>query len=42
LKLIDIDPEEFNLRAIGHMGYFWRGSEELWNLVFEDLEKLNA
>jgi len=42
LKLIDIDPGEFNLRAIGHMGYFRRGSEELWNLVFEDLEKLNA
>jgi predicted alpha/beta hydrolase len=42
LKLIDIDPDEFNLRAIGHMGYFRRGSEELWNLVFEDLEKLNA
>jgi len=42
LKLIDIDPGEFNLRAIGHMGYFRRGSEELWNRVFEDLEKLNA
>ena len=42
LKLIDIDPREFNLRAIGHMGYFRRGSEELWSRVFEDLEKLNA
>ena len=42
LKLIDLDPDEFNLRAIGHMGYFRRGSDELWNLVFEDLEKLNA
>lgn len=42
LNLIDIDPLEFNLRAIGHMGYFQRGSEELWSRVFEDLEKLNS
>ena len=40
LKLIDLNPAELQLKSIGHMGYFRRGSEALWDRVFDDIEGL--
>ena len=38
LEYIDIKANEFNLKHIGHMGYFRKGSETLWN---QTLNKFN-
>jgi predicted alpha/beta hydrolase len=40
LKLIDLNPAELQLKSIGHMGYFRRGSEALWDRVLDDIEGL--
>jgi predicted alpha/beta hydrolase len=40
LRLIDLNPAELQLKSIGHMGYFRRGSEALWDRVFDDIERL--
>jgi predicted alpha/beta hydrolase len=40
LRLVDLNPSELQLKTIGHMGYFRRGSEVLWDRVFDDIESL--
>lgn len=34
-RAVDIDPARSRLGAIGHMGYFRRGSEPLWQAVLD-------
>lgn len=34
----DISPGDLGLRSLGHMGYFRRGSEPLWDGVLDDLD----
>jgi len=34
----DLDPADLGLRALGHMGYFRRGSERLWDDLLDDLD----
>jgi predicted alpha/beta hydrolase len=33
VNAVDLNPQEFNLKSIGHMGYFRKGCEPLWDRV---------
>jgi predicted alpha/beta hydrolase len=32
---IDLNPADFGLKSLGHMGYFRKGSEPLWNMALD-------
>ena len=39
LHYIDLKPEEFGLNNIGHMGYFRKGAEPIWQQMLDDLKQ---
>lgn len=40
LKFIDISASDYGLKQIGHMGYFRKGAEPIWNEMIHTLEQL--
>lgn len=41
LNYIDIHPSSYGLKHMGHMGYFKKGAEQLWNEILTKLDQLN-
>lgn len=39
MHYIDITPQQYGLKDIGHMGYFRKGSEKIWQDIFNTFEK---
>lgn len=41
MHYIDITPQQYGLKDIGHMGYFRKGSEKIWQDIFDTFENIN-
>ena len=41
MHYIDITPQQYDLKDIGHMGYFRKGSEKIWQDIFDTFENIN-
>lgn len=39
LKFIDIKAKDYGLKTIGHMGYFRKGAEKIWDEIFKTFEQ---
>lgn len=39
---VDLDPQDYGLRALGHLGYFRDGAQPLWDEVLDRFDALRA
>ena len=42
LKMINIQAKEYGLKEIGHMGYFRKGAEGIWDDIIDCFEQLSS
>lgn len=40
MHYIDLTPQQYGLKEIGHMGYFRKGSEKIWQEIFDTFDTL--
>ncbi|RKG29898.1 alpha/beta hydrolase family protein [Acinetobacter tianfuensis] len=39
MQFIDLKPRDLGLKAIGHMGYFRKGAEQIWHQMLQSFEQ---
>lgn len=42
MKFIDISAQDYGLKEIGHMGYFRKGAEPIWDEIIQTFDQLSA
>lgn len=42
MHYIDITPQQYGLKDIGHMGYFRKGSEKIWQDICDTFDNINV
>ncbi|MDV2467628.1 alpha/beta fold hydrolase [Acinetobacter chinensis] len=42
MKFINISADDFGLKQIGHMGYFRKGAEPLWDTILNTFDEISA